>query len=38
VGPANPTFGGDYLPPIWRHKVNPATPDEINAGCDKKVA
>jgi hypothetical protein len=28
----------DYLPPMWRHKVNPATPEEINATCDKKVA
>jgi hypothetical protein len=33
-----PDLAGHYLPPIWRHKVNPATPDHINATCDKKVA
>jgi len=27
-----------YRPRLWRHKVNPATPDEIKACCDKKVA
>jgi hypothetical protein len=36
--PLNRNCGRDYLPLIWRHKVNPATPGEINAGCDKKVA
>jgi hypothetical protein len=27
-----------YRPRLWRHKVNPATPGQINFGCDKKVA
>jgi hypothetical protein len=27
-----------YRAGLWRHKVNPATPGEINARCDKKVA
>jgi hypothetical protein len=38
VSAAKPDLREHYLPPIWRHKVNPATPDQINAGCDKKVA
>jgi hypothetical protein len=36
--PPSPIWPAEYLPPMWRHKVNPATPEEINAGCDKKVA
>jgi hypothetical protein len=27
-----------YRPSVWRHKVNPATPQKINAGPRKKVA
>jgi len=27
-----------YRAVLWRHKVNPATPSQINSRCDKKVA
>jgi hypothetical protein len=31
-------LGAFYRARLWRHKVNPATSDQINLGCDKKVA
>jgi hypothetical protein len=33
-----PIWPAFYRPRLWRYKVNPATPVEIKASCDKKVA
>jgi hypothetical protein len=30
-------LGAFYRPLMWRHKVNPATPQKINAGPCKKL-